>query len=127
MKRSEAGAALGLLVLGPTELDLQAGMALGALLASVLYGAVFVTLSVMTGRALVDEVTCAAPHGLGVDPGVEETCHLAVLDFGIKRNILRSLTARGARLTVLPARTPAAKVLACDMLHSSRWCQTLRV
>ena len=28
-------------------------MALGALLASVLYGAVFVTLSVMTGRALV--------------------------------------------------------------------------
>jgi len=43
----------GFLVLGPTELDLQAGMALGALLASVLYGAVFVTLSVMTGRALV--------------------------------------------------------------------------
>ena len=35
------------------SLDLQAGMALGALLASVLYGAVFVTLSVMTGRALV--------------------------------------------------------------------------
>ncbi len=67
---------------------------------------------VMTGRALVDEVTCAAPHALGVDSGIEEVCHLAVLDFGIKRNILRSLTARGARLTVLPARTPAATVLA---------------
>ena len=43
----------GFLVLGTTELELQAGMALGALLASTLYGAVFVTLSVMTGRALV--------------------------------------------------------------------------
>jgi ABC-2 type transport system permease protein len=43
----------GFLVLGPNQLELQAGMALGALLASVLYGAVFVTLSVMTGRALV--------------------------------------------------------------------------
>jgi ABC-2 type transport system permease protein len=43
----------GFLVLGTTEPDLQAAMALGALLASVLYGTVFVTLSVMTGRALV--------------------------------------------------------------------------
>jgi carbamoyl-phosphate synthase small subunit len=67
---------------------------------------------VMTGRALVDEVTCAAPHVLAADPGVEERFHLAVYDFGIKTNILRSLTARGARLTVVPARTPAAAVRA---------------
>ncbi|MBP9143593.1 MAG: glutamine-hydrolyzing carbamoyl-phosphate synthase small subunit [Thermoanaerobaculia bacterium] len=70
---------------------------------------------VMTGRALVDEVTCSAAYELPVDAGVEELCHLAVLDFGIKRNILRSLSARGARLTVLPARTPAADVLALDV------------
>ena len=31
--------------------------------------------------------------------------HLAVYDFGVKANILRSLADRGARLTVLPART----------------------
>jgi carbamoyl-phosphate synthase small subunit len=37
---------------------------------------------------------------------------LAVYDFGIKRNILRSLADRGARLTVLPARTPASECLA---------------
>jgi ABC-2 type transport system permease protein len=43
----------GFLVLGTTSLDLQAALALGALLASILYGTVFVTLSVMTGRALV--------------------------------------------------------------------------
>ena len=70
---------------------------------------------VMSGRALVDEVTCEARYELGVDRNVEERCHLAVFDFGIKRNILRSLGACGARLTVLPARTKAASVLALDV------------
>ncbi|MEO8277799.1 MAG: glutamine-hydrolyzing carbamoyl-phosphate synthase small subunit [Thermoanaerobaculia bacterium] len=69
----------------------------------------------MTGRALVDEVTCAEPYEIAADAGLEERFHLAVYDFGIKRNILRSLTARGARVTVLPARTPAARVLALDV------------
>src|SRR4051812_28703220 len=64
----------------------------------------------MEGRALVDEVTCAAPYEI---PAVgEERRHLAVYDFGVKANILRSLAERGARLTVLPARTPAKDVLA---------------
>ncbi len=67
---------------------------------------------VMAGRALVDEVTCSDAHELLPPRGVEEIYHLAVLDFGVKRNILRSLQAWGARLTVLPARTPAAAVLA---------------
>jgi carbamoyl-phosphate synthase small subunit len=64
----------------------------------------------MAGRALVDEVTCAARYEI---PAVgEERRHLAVYDFGVKTNILRSLTERGARLTGLPARTPASDVLA---------------
>ena len=33
-------------------------------------------------------------------------------DYGIKRNILRMLVERGCRVTVVPARTPAAEVLA---------------
>ena len=33
-------------------------------------------------------------------------------DFGVKRNILRMLAARGCRLTVVPAQTPASEVLA---------------
>ena len=41
-------------------------------------------------------------------PGYE----VAVLDYGIKRNILRGLTSVGARATVLPARTTADEVLA---------------
>src|SRR5215210_816463 len=64
----------------------------------------------MTGRALVDEVTCASAYEM--EPVGEERCHLAVYDFGIKANILRSLAERGARLTVLPARTPASEALA---------------
>lgn len=37
--------------------------------------------------------------------------HVVVYDFGVKRNILRSLVARGCRLTVVPAQTPANEVL----------------
>jgi carbamoyl-phosphate synthase small subunit len=91
----------------------------------------------MTGRALVDEVTTAAAYEVpaasageragegaggaagagpdGPDPVVAaggRRCHLAVYDFGVKSNILRSLARRGAHLTVLPARTSAGDCLA---------------
>ena len=76
----------------------------------------------MTGRALVDEVTTAAAYEVaaegvpaeGLDGGSVPAarCHLAVYDFGVKSNILRSLARRGARLTVLPAQTSAADCLA---------------
>jgi len=38
--------------------------------------------------------------------------HVVAYDFGVKRNILRMLVDRGCRLTVVPAQTPAAQVLA---------------
>jgi carbamoyl-phosphate synthase small subunit len=38
--------------------------------------------------------------------------HVVAYDYGIKRNILRMLAAHGCRVTVLPAQTPAAQVLA---------------
>ncbi len=38
--------------------------------------------------------------------------HVVAYDFGIKRNILRMLVDRGCRLTVVPAQTSAAEVLA---------------
>jgi carbamoyl-phosphate synthase small subunit len=40
--------------------------------------------------------------------------HVVAYDFGIKHNILRMLAARGCRLTVVPAQTPADAVLALD-------------
>lgn len=38
--------------------------------------------------------------------------HVVAYDFGVKYNILRLLAARGCRVTVVPAQTPAAEVLA---------------
>jgi carbamoyl-phosphate synthase small subunit len=64
----------------------------------------------MAGRALVDEVTCAEPYEVAAEG--EPRRHLAVYDYGVKANILRCLAGRGARLTVLPAQTPAADCLA---------------
>ncbi|OXY81984.1 glutamine-hydrolyzing carbamoyl-phosphate synthase small subunit [Oceanimonas doudoroffii] len=40
--------------------------------------------------------------------------HVVAYDFGAKRNILRMLVDRGCRLTVVPAQTPAAEVLAMN-------------
>jgi carbamoyl-phosphate synthase small subunit len=37
--------------------------------------------------------------------------HVVAYDYGIKRNILRMLAERGARVTVIPAATPAREVL----------------
>ncbi|MDT8404840.1 glutamine-hydrolyzing carbamoyl-phosphate synthase small subunit [Sulfuriflexus sp.] len=38
--------------------------------------------------------------------------HVVAFDYGVKHNILRMLAQRGCRLTVVPAQTPAAEVLA---------------
>jgi len=38
--------------------------------------------------------------------------HVVAYDYGVKRNILRMLASRGCRVTVVPAKTPAADVLA---------------
>ena len=37
--------------------------------------------------------------------------HVVAFDFGVKNNILRMVAERGARITVVPAQTPAADVL----------------
>ena len=40
--------------------------------------------------------------------------HVVAYDFGVKKNILRMLAERGCKLTVVPAKTPAADVLALN-------------
>ena len=40
--------------------------------------------------------------------------HVVAYDYGVKTNILRMLADRGCRLTVVPAKTPAADVLAMN-------------
>lgn len=58
-----------------------------------------------------DQGLWAWPGGYAGAPG-RPRFEVAVLDYGIKRNILRALTSVGARATVLPASTKAEEVLA---------------
>jgi carbamoyl-phosphate synthase small subunit len=48
--------------------------------------------------------------------GQQDSPHFKIVayDYGIKRNILRMLASRGCAITVVPARTPAAEVLAMN-------------
>ena len=57
-----------------------------------------------------DETTWVLGKGYGnlTDPKF----NVVAYDFGVKRNILRTLAARGCKLTVVPAQTPAKDVLA---------------
>ena len=50
--------------------------------------------------------------GVGYDQLREPRFHVVAYDFGVKYNILRMLASRGCRITVVPAQTPAAEVLA---------------
>ena len=65
----------------------------------------------MAGRALVEEVTCPSPRTVPAAAPGGARFRLAVYDFGCKANILRSLALEGAELEVVPASTPAARVL----------------
>jgi len=75
----------------------------------------------MAGQDLARVVSCSEAYpwierewklGAGYHPQTETRFHVVAYDFGVKRNILRMLAERGCRLTVVPATTPAADVLA---------------
>ncbi len=75
----------------------------------------------LAGMDLAKVVTTAKPYpwsegewslGNGFKPQATPLFHVVAYDFGIKRNILRMLAARGCQLTVVPAQTSAADVLA---------------
>jgi carbamoyl-phosphate synthase small subunit len=76
----------------------------------------------MNGLDLVKAVTCAEAYHYEPEDGDRAArskglsplprFHVVAYDYGIKRNILRLLTAHDCRVTVVPARTPAADVQA---------------
>jgi carbamoyl-phosphate synthase small subunit len=49
--------------------------------------------------------------GTGYRKVVNTSVHVVACDYGIKRNILRMLAERGARVTVVPAQFPAREIL----------------
>ena len=52
--------------------------------------------------------------GTGFGEVKDAKYHVVAYDFGVKRNILRMLASRGCKVTVVPAKTPAADVLAMN-------------
>jgi carbamoyl-phosphate synthase small subunit len=77
----------------------------------------------LAGMDLAQVVSCGSAHewsegewelGAGYVPREQGRFHVVAYDYGVKRNILRMLASRGCRLTVVPAKTPAAAVLAMN-------------
>jgi carbamoyl-phosphate synthase small subunit len=75
----------------------------------------------MSGLDLAKVVSAREPYqwtetewqlGVGYGAQNEPRFHVVAYDFGVKHNILRMLASRGCRVTVVPAQTSAADVLA---------------
>lgn len=75
----------------------------------------------LAGMDLAKVVSCDRPHDwdetewrleTGYGRRIGERHRVVALDYGVKRNILRKLAARGCAITVLPAQATAKEVLA---------------
>ncbi|MDP1616157.1 glutamine-hydrolyzing carbamoyl-phosphate synthase small subunit [Phenylobacterium sp.] len=76
----------------------------------------------LVGLDLAKDASCLQPFTYGeglwnwpegyAQPAPEAKFEVVVMDYGVKRNILRALTSVGARATVVPASTSAEDVLA---------------
>lgn len=73
----------------------------------------------LAGMDLAKVVTVDSPYEwsegewslTGYQPASAPGFHVVAYDYGVKRNILRMLSARGCKVTVVPAQTSAADVL----------------
>lgn len=74
----------------------------------------------LEGMDLAKQVSCTQPYewsegmwslGSGYAAAGETRFHVVAIDYGVKRNILRNLTALGCKVTVLPATATADDVL----------------
>ena len=77
----------------------------------------------MEGMDLASEVSCHQRYGWhetswrypdGYGRLEHSRHHVVAVDYGIKRNILRSLASLGVRVTVVPATTPAEDILTLE-------------
>ncbi len=74
----------------------------------------------LEGMDLAKDVTCRQTWAWtetpwqwneGYGTAADARHHIVVIDYGVKRNILRQLSGLGARLTVVPAATPASDIM----------------
>jgi carbamoyl-phosphate synthase small subunit len=77
----------------------------------------------LVGMDLAKVVTCKKPYvwdesswtlGTGYGRARDGRYHVVAYDYGVKRNILRKLVARGCKVTVVPAETPAEEALGLE-------------
>ena len=77
----------------------------------------------LVGLDLAKDATCAAPFEYtegtyswpeGYAKAKETHFHVVVIDYGVKRNILRCLVSVAAKVTVVPATTSAEEILALN-------------
>ncbi len=66
----------------------------------------------MVGADLAGEVTTGEPYQVGPPAGTATRYRVAAVDLGIKAATPRALASLGCQVRVLPARTPAAEILA---------------
>ena len=75
----------------------------------------------LNGMDLAKTVTCREPYSWdetrwsleeGYGKQTAPKAHVVAIDYGVKRNILRCLATTGAKITVVPATTSAADILA---------------
>jgi carbamoyl-phosphate synthase small subunit len=73
----------------------------------------------MAGQDLAQVVSTSEPYawtqtewqlGFGYGEQIAPKFHVVAYDYGVKHNILRMLAARGCKITVVPAKTPASDV-----------------
>jgi len=77
----------------------------------------------MAGLDLAKVVSCEKSYefteaewalGVGFTKAPQQKYHVVAFDYGVKRNILRMLVARGCKVTVLPAQASAEEALALN-------------
>ena len=110
----DKGAANGCVMAGPeVAADMEAAKAKALAAAKAFPG--------LVGMDLAQKVTCDKSYewkegswqlGSGHSEPAAGKHHVVAYDFGVKRNILRMLVDRGCKVTVVPAKTTAADVLA---------------
>jgi len=102
----EKGAQNGCVMAGEVDVDIALSKA------KVFPGLAGMDLAKVVTTDKAYEWTAGPWHlGQGFESLKASAFHVVAYDYGIKRNILRLLVARGARVTVVPAAVPAKEVL----------------
>lgn len=108
----ETGAQNGVIIAGD-DIDAEAAVAKAQAFAGL--DGMDLAIEVTTQQAFTfREGEWRLGEGFATKPDADLPYHVVAYDYGVKTNILRMLTERGCRLTVVPANTPASEIKALN-------------